>query len=112
MSDILDRKNKLWEGSRMFLPEHRQALLEQRRRAEEITPPELDQDRLEEINRLILDALDADFPLVIRYVKDGRIHEFCGFIQKIHPHERWLKVADGRIVRTIRFGRIYDVERP
>jgi hypothetical protein len=110
MSEILDRKNMLWEGSRMFLPEHRQALVEQRNRANDFTPPELDDDRWMEINRLILEALHGDFPLLIRYVENHRPQERCGFIQKINPHERWLCLADGRDLRTIPFASIYSVE--
>ncbi|MBA4543626.1 MULTISPECIES: YolD-like family protein [Thermoactinomyces] len=110
MSEILDRKNMLWEGSRMFLPEHRQALAEQRARADDFIPPELDDDRWDEINRLILEALHSDFPLLIRYVENRRPRERCGFIQKIIPHERRLCLADGRHLYTISFADIYDVE--
>ncbi|WP_124728076.1 YolD-like family protein [Staphylospora marina] len=108
----LDRKNMLWEGSRMFLPEHRQALLRQRAEAERVEPPELDEDRLEEINRLVVEALHADFPLVVRWVENGRLTEFCGFIQKVDPHARQLKLADGRTVRTVPFDRLCDAHRP
>jgi putative heme degradation protein len=111
MSEMLDRRNLLWESSRMFLPEHREALLQQQSQAEDFMPPELDEDQLAEIDRLIQEALHGDFPLLIRYVANRRPQTFCGFVQKINPHERWLRLANGRAVTTIPFSAIYGAEK-
>jgi len=112
MSKILNRQNMLWEGSRMFLPEHREALLEKRRRMEDFIPPELDEDRLLEINRFILEASENDNPIVLHYAENHRSEQICGFIEKINPDERWIRIANGRIKRTIRFEQIFGAETP
>ncbi len=42
MNDHLKRGNLLWEGSRMFLPEHKQSLLERKRLKQKLQKPILD----------------------------------------------------------------------
>ncbi len=49
----LEHGNQLWEGHRMILPEHEDALRRKRRRQEEYRPLELDPDALETIGRKI-----------------------------------------------------------
>ncbi|MFC7441196.1 YolD-like family protein [Laceyella putida] len=110
MSQSLYRHNLLWEGSRMFLPEHRTALLKQQQ-AEEFAFPLLDEDQLAEMNRLLLEAVDGDFPLLVRYVHHHRPCERCGFVQKINPHERWIRLANGRETVTIAVSAIYAIEK-
>ncbi len=108
---ILNRQNMLWEGSRMFLPEHREKLQKYYQQSKEFVPPKLDEQALEEINRVILEGLEGEHPLLIYYVKNKKPQQFCGFIVRIHSHERWLKIANGRITRTIHFDTIYRVEK-
>lgn len=108
---ILNRQNMLWEGSRMFLPEHREQLQKHYQQSKEFIPPYLDEQALEEINRLILEGLEGEHPLLIYYVENKESQQFCGFIVRIHPHERWLKIVNGRITRTIHFDTIYRVEK-
>lgn len=111
MSSTLDRKNLLWEGSRMFLPEHREALLRQREKQEDFIPPELDEDQLHEMNCIILEALHSDFPVLVKYVKNKRLHQSCGFIKKVHPDEHWLKIANGHHEEIIPFSAVCGVEK-
>ncbi|SFI95966.1 YolD-like family protein [Thermoflavimicrobium dichotomicum] len=109
---ILYRKNMLWEGSRMFLPEHREQLLKHYKQQQTFTPPILTEEAWQEINRLILEGLEGEFPLLIQYVEHKRPQQFCGFIEKIDPHERWIKVVNGQLIRIIHFDQIYGVESP
>ncbi|AUS09719.1 YolD-like family protein [Laceyella sacchari] len=111
MSEFLNRHNMLWEGSRMFLPEHRAALLQRKQDEEAFIPPQLDEDQLVEMNRLLMEAVDGDFPLLVRYVNRRRPCEWCGFVQKINPHERWIRLANGRETTTIPFSDIYGMEK-
>ncbi|RAL25598.1 YolD-like family protein [Thermoflavimicrobium daqui] len=108
----LDRKNKLWEGSRMFLPEHRKNLLEHYQEAQTFTPPILSDEAWQEINRLIIEGLHDESPLLIYYVKQKSAQQFCGFIEKVNPYEHWLKVTNGQTTCTIHFKNIYRVEYP
>lgn len=110
MNSPLYRHNRLWEGSRMFLPEHRKALLKHQQ-AQAFTPPELEEDQLAEMNRLLLEAVDGDFPLLVRYVDQHRPSEWCGFVQKVNPQERWIQLANGREKVTIPVSAIYAIEK-
>lgn len=112
MSKILRRQNLLWEGSRMFLPEHREYLLQQQKTHQRFTLPELCEDRLEEINHLIQSAWENDTPILLYYVENHQAKEICGFIEKIHLDEHLLQVANGRSKKTIRFSQIFGAERP
>lgn len=112
MSRILDRKNLLWEGSRMFLPEHRQALLEQRRKAEEFTPPELDESQLEYMNYLLQEAMEEEKPVVITYATQYAPEQFCGFIDKVDPYEKMIQLSNGSCKKQISFGKLIHVEWP
>lgn len=112
MSKILHRQNRLWEGSRMFLPEHRENLLKQQKKHEDFTPPELSEDRLEEINHLIQEAWENDSPILLHYVENHRPKQICGFIEKIHLEQHWIRIGNGRSKQTIRFAQIFGAESP
>lgn len=45
--------NLLWESSRMMLPEHKERILEHRKNLKRRKRPELDEQKLEEINRAL-----------------------------------------------------------
>lgn len=111
MSSLLNSKNLLWEGSRMVLPEHREALLARRKKQAEWNPPELAEDALEEIDQVLLEALNGDFPVLVQYVKNRRPHQLCGFIEKLHPHERWMKIANGHYEELIPFSAVYSIKK-
>ncbi|MDP0941904.1 YolD-like family protein, partial [Klebsiella quasipneumoniae] len=63
MSGHMQRGNNLWEGSRMFLPEHKQALLKWQKEQEKQTKPELDEQQLEEMNRMLISACRLRVPV-------------------------------------------------
>ena len=50
----MNRGNKLWEGSRIILPEHRSAMIEKSITEERYVPrPQIDDDKLAEISQAI-----------------------------------------------------------
>ncbi|MBA4492772.1 YolD-like family protein [Paenactinomyces guangxiensis] len=112
MSDIPDRKNMLWEGSRMFLPEHREALLKQRRRAEEFTPPELDESQLEYMNYILREALEEEKPVLVTYAAKYSREQFCGFVDKVDPYSRVIRLSNGDCKKQIPFAKLLHVEWP
>lgn len=107
----LDRKNMLWEGSRMFLPEHRQQLQDMRKKSQAQTLPELALDRIEEINWLLKEALHHEFPFVIDYIDHHQLTSFCGFIEQINQYEGWLLAVNGEEKRKIFFTQLYHLSR-
>lgn len=64
-ASIHDRGNKLWHGSRFVLPEHREAMLVHDRREQQQERPSLEQDKLDEMNRQLSDALETGQPIGI-----------------------------------------------
>ncbi|MBD1373112.1 YolD-like family protein [Hazenella sp. IB182357] len=111
MTHILNRKNKLWEGSRMFLPEHRAALQQQRQAAQKFTPPILNEDQLAEMNWTLSEALAEGFPLIIYDVKRDRSRQQSGFVQQINLQHRWLLLVNGGTTTKVALDTIYRVER-
>lgn len=49
----MDRGNKLWEGHRVVLPEHRDLLFKHKQKEKEYHPPEPAEDQIEKMSRVI-----------------------------------------------------------
>lgn len=90
----LQRGNKLWEGSRMFLPEHKQALINWRKEQEKVTKPLLDEQELEVLNRTLHTAFVQQAPLTITYYKEGHLLEIVGYVDKFFENRKELRVVD------------------
>jgi hypothetical protein len=108
----LDRKNLLWEGSRMFLPEHRQALVQQRREAEHFIPPELDEQQLEAISYFIQEAIELEQPILVTYATRYQAECFCGFVDEVNSYHKYLQLSNGRQMQKISFHLLIDVTWP
>ncbi|GAB7388344.1 hypothetical protein BSNK01_21810 [Bacillaceae bacterium] len=106
----LKRGNLLWEASRMFLPEHKEALLEYRRKQREFRMPELDEDRLAEIDRAVRESLAAGGTVTVTYGAAWGPATFRGTVRKVDPQGRTLTVDDGKRALTLPFGKILAVE--
>jgi hypothetical protein len=112
MSDILDRQNLLWEGSRMFLPEHRQALQEQRRKQTEYIPPVLGEDQIEYMNYILQEAIELDKPILVTYAIKYSPIQFCGFIDRFDPLTKTIHLSNGESKKQIAFEKLINVEWP
>ncbi|MDT8861617.1 YolD-like family protein [Alkalihalobacillus sp. MEB130] len=88
----LQRANVLWESSRMFLPEHKEALMQQKQQKRKVAKPELDEQELEEIGTVVLDSLKHELAVQITYWEDGQFHELIGTIDRIDWHSKKVKV--------------------
>jgi hypothetical protein len=108
----LDRKNILWEGSRMFLPEHRKALLEQRKKATKLTPPILDEQQLEAITYILQEAIEYEQPVLATYVTTYEKACFCGFVDKVDVMQKYIQLSNGSQVQKIPFHLLIDVTWP
>ncbi len=67
----------------MFLVEHREAILKQRKEAARFIPPELDEQALEEMSYILQEALELEQPVLATYAGEYEEKQFCGFIDKI-----------------------------
>ncbi|WP_332628876.1 YolD-like family protein [Halalkalibacter flavus] len=91
----LHRGNLLWESSRMFLPEHKEALLERRMELNKVAKPELDEQELEEIGIIVTDSLKHELDVQITYWQDGMFYELIGIVDRIDWHCKKIKVKAG-----------------
>lgn len=108
----LDRTNILWESSRMFLPEHREAILKQRKEATRFVPPELDEQVLEEMSYTLQEALELEQPVLVAYASEYEALQFCGFIDKIDSQEKCIQLSNGSIRKKVSFPNLINVEIP
>lgn len=104
MTNYLQRGNKLWEGSRMFLPQHKQALLDRKKEQQKIKRPELDEQELEELNRILYIALAKKVPVKLTYYQDGDFAELIGYVDHFFEIRKELRIIDSseqiRILET------------
>lgn len=99
----LKRGNLLWEGMRMMLPEHKEALVRQEKDQWKVDlHGELDEEQWWTMGEIIMDALKHALLVNLVYWEDGFYVEKECYIYKV-DHE-------GKKIR-IEYGPEYDSER-
>jgi hypothetical protein len=76
---IKDRGNKKWVS--LMLPEHKKLLGKFYQSQNDVKMPELDEQRLEEINATLLTAIHENRLVLVTYFKANRYHEKTGMIK-------------------------------
>ncbi len=110
------RGNLLWEGSRMMLPEHKQAWIEMQKEENKVElHGELDDDQWREIGEVIMDALNHTLVVRLTYWQDGYyINKDC-HIYKVDELNKKIRIEYGPLNDSIRewidMRVIYDVQR-
>ncbi|WP_078392064.1 YolD-like family protein [Shouchella patagoniensis] len=114
--DYLKRGNLLWEGMRMMLPEHKEALIKQEK--EEWKVPlhgELDEDQWWDIGEIIMDALKHTLKVNLTYWEDGYYIERECYIYKVDHQEKRVRIEYGPEYESerewINMRVIYNVQR-
>lgn len=92
MNRYLKRGNLLWESHRMFLPEHKQALLQRKQQLREVAKPLLDDQELESIGIVAADSLNYEIEIVLEYWKDGFLYSIIGVVDRIDLNKKQIKV--------------------
>lgn len=95
MCNHLKRGNLLWEGSRMILPEHREALREHRRDSFRQTRPVLDDQQREQIDRAIRYSYANHAPIEIAVFGDFGNVRMTGIVTRIDRDSLRI-LGDGR----------------
>ncbi|WP_339231236.1 YolD-like family protein [Bacillus sp. FSL M8-0071] len=85
--------DKRWE-QKFILPEQRSGLLNRKKHAQKIEKPILDEYQLEEMARVICEAMEFNSVLVIRVYRDGFIEEVIGHVHYIDEVKQRLHVKD------------------
>ncbi|KYG31979.1 YolD-like family protein [Alkalihalobacillus trypoxylicola] len=110
MSEHLKRGNLLWESSRMFLPEHKEALLKLKQTEQEVPKPELDEQAFEELGMTVLNALNHTLSVKVHYWDDGQLKEESGIIARVDEHNQSLILRDAHSTLQIKFSFLIHVE--
>lgn len=111
MNGFRQNQNKRWEGSRMFLPEHREQLNHIRSQHQKWEPPSLAEDQIAEMNWLLQEAIMQEIPAIITYHENNNQKQsFCGWIDLIPTNQPWLILRNGREKRKIHLTQIVHIE--
>ncbi|QFT89607.1 YolD-like protein [Bacillus sp. THAF10] len=89
---IRDRGTIKWTS--MMLPEHVKLLRDWTKEDTYETKPELDEQRLEELNDLFCDAMETGREVTITYFEKRRYHLFVGAVHHLDPLNERLHVVD------------------
>ncbi|MFS8512627.1 MAG: YolD-like family protein [Planifilum fulgidum] len=106
----MDRGNKLWEGHRLLLPQHRDLILEEKQKAKEYHPPELAADELEALDRTIRWSRAKKRPIVLTYASKYGPKRCTGVVLNINLLEGWIILQSGEEKRLIPLSKIVGAE--
>lgn len=79
----LHRGNLMWEGSRMLLPEHVEAMEAYHRDKLKVPEPNPTPEDLHEMGIIAMESLNYELPIKVSYWKDGFIVEEVGIIEGV-----------------------------
>jgi hypothetical protein len=106
----LKRGNLLWESSRMFLPEHKEQLLEHRRQLRKFVPPEPDEDRIRLMDEMLGAALSSGRRVAVTVAGEYEPEIRLGRIDRLDPFQGRFRLADEDGRAWIPFRRLLNVE--
>ncbi|OAB29590.1 YolD-like family protein [Paenibacillus macquariensis] len=89
---IHDRGHKKWTS--LMIPEHTAMLQQWVAEQEDIRQPVLDEDRLEELNTLLMHSWSDQRSIQVHYYNNKRFHDIRGCIRSIDPHTHTLTLLD------------------
>jgi hypothetical protein len=105
---IRDRGNIKWTA--MMLPEHVELLREWQKEDAYKSRPELDEQRLEEMNEIIHEAMEFHECLSFTYYANRELHQITGHIHYVDDVNGELRIIDQQEnVHLVKFNKITDV---
>ncbi|HEX7063724.1 MAG TPA: YolD-like family protein [Bacillales bacterium] len=87
-----DRGSIKW--SSLMLPEHRERLSDWYKEQDNIAKPQLDEQKKEEMNRLLAEAVAENQKVRVTCHKNHHLHQVTGFIKKPDPVKRAFQMID------------------
>ncbi|WP_017471968.1 YolD-like family protein [Amphibacillus jilinensis] len=101
--------NLVWEASRMILPEHKELIRKHYQELNDEIKPILSEDKLEELERAIIEAIERKSVVEITYYKNKRMIKYQGkIIRPLDLRRLEIEVADG--LEFLKFDDIIDIE--
>lgn len=112
MSDYLKRENLLWEGSRMMLPEHKQAIRAQNEKEKHVPPPLLDEQELTEIGIVAMESLSYSLPVHVVYWEDGYYKKLIAAVERINEQTHCVTFRESpECITTVDIQKLKSIER-
>ena len=106
----MDRGNKMWEGHRIILPEHRDLLFDHKQKEREYHQPDLAEDQIEKVGRVIERSVMEKRTIVLTYANKYGSKRFVGTIVRVNPFEHWLIIQNEEDKKLIPMSKIIDAE--
>lgn len=106
---ITPGSNKLWEGSRMMLPEHVRAINEWRDQQKKKQRPIFDEQVSEELNYRIQLALVSKSQVTITVFGEYEDTRITGVVQEIDQLHGWIKLDLGGSVIQMKLVDVLDI---
>jgi hypothetical protein len=104
-----DRGHKKWVS--LMLPEHKKLLGKFYQGQHDVKMPELDEQRLEEINDAVKNALQEGRQVHLTYFNANRFHEVSGIIKNCNMSSGTLTLIEkSQVSRSIPFHSIVQVQ--
>ncbi|MBM7540655.1 YolD-like family protein [Amphibacillus cookii] len=101
--------NLVWEASRMILPEHKELIRKHYEELNDVIKPILSEDKLEELERTVIEAIEFKSVVEITYYKNKRVLKYQGIIiRQLDLRRLEVEVADG--LEFLKIDNIIDIE--
>lgn len=107
---IQDRGSIKWTA--MMLPEHVKLLREYNESLDKVEKPVLDEQKYEEFNEVICEAMEENMTLQFTYYQKGEIKKLVGNIHYIDQLKRELRIVDYLTKKhVLKLGDIIEIEQ-
>ncbi|OAB34101.1 YolD-like family protein [Paenibacillus glacialis] len=87
--------NGLWESSRMMLPQHKVAIIEDQLRHSYVTQPDLDEQEVEQIEGVLARSFRESRFVTLKLFGDRKVIELQGVVTVVQTYRREIKLAMG-----------------
>lgn len=106
---IRDRGNIKWAS--MMLPEHVKLLKEYNEELKKVEKPILDEQKYEELNEIISQALKENIRLEFTYYQNGKMIKYIGHINQINNLTKEIQITDSSgSHHTLSINHIVEIE--
>ncbi|ASS91820.1 MAG: YolD-like family protein [Bacillaceae bacterium] len=107
---IQDRGSIKWTA--MMLPEHVKLLRKYNESLDKVEKPVLDEQKYEEFNEVICEAMEENITLQFTYYQKGEIKKLVGNIHYIDQLKRELRIVDYLTKKhVLKLGDIIEIEQ-
>jgi hypothetical protein len=90
VSKLSKGHNLRWESSRMMLPEHVEAFLEQKKEKRKVPKPIIDEQAFMEIGYVVMDSLQQELDIQVTTWQDGHFIIHKGTVNRVDYQMKYI----------------------